>query len=124
MIGAEGPRMLRLTATYADQWNVGYMGRPETLAPWLPKIHEACADVGRDPGTLAITVLIGLWCPDLQPNKPTFLEDPLTGSAEEIADAMRGYEELGVEHLMFQCEPYTPESRQRLTDALHLYRGT
>jgi probable F420-dependent oxidoreductase len=122
MIGSEGPRMLRLTATYADQWNIGYMGRPETLAAPLAKLQEACADVGRDPTTLGVTVLIGLWFPDLQPAKPTFVDDPLTGTADEIAQAMRGYERLGVEHLMFQCEPYTPESRQRLTDALRLYR--
>jgi hypothetical protein len=36
---------------------------------------------------------------------------------------MCGYEELGVQHIMFQCEPYTPEARQQLTEALQLYRG-
>jgi len=36
---------------------------------------------------------------------------------------MRGYAELGVQHIMFQCWPYTPEARQRLTEALQLYRG-
>lgn len=35
---------------------------------------------------------------------------------------MRGYAELGVQHLMVQCAPYTPEARQRLTEALQLYR--
>ena len=37
---------------------------------------------------------------------------------------MRGYAELGVQHIMFQCEPYTAEARQRLTEALRLYRGS
>jgi len=36
---------------------------------------------------------------------------------------MRGYAELGVRHIMFQCEPYTAEARDRLTDALHRYRS-
>jgi len=36
---------------------------------------------------------------------------------------MRGYEELGVRHIIFQYHPYTPEARQRLTEAVHLYRG-
>ena len=45
-------------------------------------------------------------------------------TAQEIAAAMRGYAELGVQHIMFQCEPYTLEARQRLTEALQLYRGT
>ena len=42
---------------------------------------------------------------------------------QEIAAAMHGYAQLGVQHIMFQCEPYTPEARQRLTEALRLYRG-
>jgi hypothetical protein len=28
-----------------------------------------------------------------------------------------------VQHIMFQCVPYTPEARRRLTAALQLYRG-
>jgi probable F420-dependent oxidoreductase len=124
LIGAEGPRMLRLTAQYADQWNIGYLGGPETLAGPSARIEAACAEVGRDPGTLGITVLIGLWFPDLQPTRPTFLEEPLTGSPEDLAAAMRGYEALGVEHLMFQCEPYVPEAIERLTAALRLFRET
>ena len=123
MIGSEGPRMLKLTAKYADIWNTGYMGRPETMAPRLAKVESACREIRRDPATLAITALIGLWFPDLQATKPSFLDNPLTGTTEEIAEAIRGYAELGyVKHIMFQCEPYTPESRQRLTEALQIYR--
>lgn len=36
---------------------------------------------------------------------------------------MHSYAELGVEHIMFQCEPYTAEARVRLAEALRLYRG-
>jgi hypothetical protein len=41
----------------------------------------------------------------------------------QIAAAMHGYAELGVQHIMFQYSPYTPEALQRLTEALHLYHG-
>ncbi len=122
MVGGEGPRMLKLTAQYADLWNTGYMGQPETMAAPLAKIEAACREVGRDPATLGITALIGLWFPDLQAKQPGFLDKPLIGTPQELAAAMRGYAELGVEHIMFQCEPYTPESLRRLTEALHLYR--
>ena len=124
MVGSEGgPRMLRLTAQYADLWNTGYMGQPDTMAEPLAKIQAACRQIGRDPATLGITALIGLWFPDLQTKQPGFLEKPLTGTAQEIAAAMRGYADLGVQHIMFQCEPYTAEALRRLTEALHLYRG-
>src|SRR6185437_11957561 len=99
------------------------MGQPETMAEPLAKIEAACREVGRDPATLGITALIGLWFPDLQAKQPSFLGKPLTGTVQEIAAAMRGYADLGAQHLIFQCEPYTPEALQRLTEALHLYRG-
>jgi probable F420-dependent oxidoreductase len=124
LVGSElGPRMLKLTAQYGDLWNTGYMGKPETMAEPLAKIEAACREVGRDSATLGITALIGLWFPDLQAKQPSFFDKPLTGTTQEIAAAMRGYAALGVQHIMFQCEPYIPEARQRLTEALHLYRA-
>jgi probable F420-dependent oxidoreductase len=117
-----GPRMLRLTVQYADLWNTGYMGGPETMAEPLAKIEAACRQFGRDPATLGVTALIRLWFPDLQANPTSFSYQPLTGTVAEIAAAMRGYERLGVQHIMFQMTPYTADARQRLTDALRLYR--
>jgi hypothetical protein len=92
------------------------------MAEPLAKIEAACRRVGRDPAAVGVTALIGLWFPDLQAEKPGYFDNPLTGTVQEIAAAMRGYAELGVRHLMFQCAPYTPEARQRLTEALQLYR--
>ena len=123
MVGSEGSRMLKLTAQYADLWNTGYMGKPETMAEPIAKLEAACRAIGRDPATIGITALIGLWFPDLQATKPRFFDNPLTGTVQEIAAAIRGYAELGVPHIMFQCEPYTAEARQRLTAALQLYRS-
>jgi probable F420-dependent oxidoreductase len=123
MIGSEGPRMLKLTAQYGDLWNIGYMSTPDTFAEPRAKIEAACREVGRDPSTIGLTVMIGLWFPDLQPEKPSFFENPLTGSAAEIAEAIRGFKEIGVQHIMFRCEPYMPESLERLTQALKTYRA-
>jgi probable F420-dependent oxidoreductase len=122
MVGGEGPRMLRLAARYGDLWNTGYMGQPETMAGPLARIEAACREVGRDPATLGVTALIGLWFPDLAEKQEIF-DKPLTGTVEEIAEAMRGYAALGVPHIMFQCLPYGPEAVRRLTEALRLYRA-
>jgi len=121
MVGADKPRMLKLTAQYADLWNTCYMGKPETLADRRTKIEAACHETKRDPATLGVTALIGLWYPELQAKKPGFFDNPLTGTVQEIATAIRGYADLGVQHIMFQVEPYTPEARLRLTEALQLY---
>ncbi len=123
MVGGEGLRLTRLAARYADFWNTGYAGGPETMNDRLARLDAACREVGRARGTIGVTAFICLWFPDLVSRKPTFADDPLTGTAQEIAGAMRGYAELGVQHIMFQCEPYTPESRRRLAEALQLYRA-
>ena len=93
------------------------------MAEPLAKIEAVCRGVGRDPATIGITALIGLWFPDLHAKKPSFFDNPLTGSVREIAAAMRGYAELGVQYIMLQFEPYAATARQRLTEALQLYRG-
>ncbi len=50
MIGAKGPRMLRLAATYADLWNAeGPLHRPEEIVPLRASGDAACFSVGRDP---------------------------------------------------------------------------
>ncbi len=123
MVGGEGPRLVRLAAKYADLWNTDYMGKPETMADRLTKIENACSETGRDRATIGVTALIGLWFPNLQAKQPKFFDNTLTGTVREIAMAMRGYAELGVQHIMFQCEPYGPEALRRLTDALQLYRA-
>jgi probable F420-dependent oxidoreductase len=123
LVGAEGPRMLRLTAQYGDAWNIGYMAGPETMAEPFARLAAACREVGRDPATIGITAFIGLWFPDLQGRKPTVFDTPLTGTPQEIATAMRGYAAMGVEHIMFQYEPYSDEARARLAEALRLYRA-
>jgi probable F420-dependent oxidoreductase len=124
LVGGEGPRILALAARYADMCNTGYMGEPDTMAEPLAKIAAACRLAGRDPTTLAVTALIGLWFPDLRPDKPAAFENLLTGAPREIAAAMRGYADLGVPHIMFQCVPFNDQSVRRLTEALQLYRGS
>ena len=123
LVGGEGPRMLRLAARYGDMWNTGYMGQPETMTEPLARINAACHEVGRDPATLGITAIIGVRFPDLVA-KPSMFDSPLTGTEAEIAAAIRGYADLGVQHIMFQHEPYTDEARRRLAEALRLYRAT
>lgn len=113
LVGCEGQRMLRLTARYADLWNIGYMGKPATFEPYQATMVSACTEVGRAPGTLGMTVLVALWYPDLA-EKHQFDVEPLSGSDDEILDAIAGYQQMGVEHLMFHLVPYTVEAYERL----------
>jgi probable F420-dependent oxidoreductase len=121
LIGTGGERMLRLTARYADLWNVAYLGKPESLQEPLQGLHKACEAEGRPSGEIGVTALISLAFPDLVP-PGAFGPDALTGSVEEIAQAMLGYEKLGASHLMFHTIPYTQKALDRLAEAMRLYR--
>ena len=54
LIGGSGPRMLRLSARYADIWNA--VGTPEETGPINQRLDEACVAEGRDPATLVRSV--------------------------------------------------------------------
>jgi alkanesulfonate monooxygenase SsuD/methylene tetrahydromethanopterin reductase-like flavin-dependent oxidoreductase (luciferase family) len=116
LIGAlgTGPRMLGLTARYADLWN-GWLtwGRswPDAIPPLRDKIDAACEAEGRDPATLGRTVAILVQVPGqpstLVSTSPTGSGEPLIGSAEEIAEALRGFAREGISHVQIIHAPGT-----------------
>jgi alkanesulfonate monooxygenase SsuD/methylene tetrahydromethanopterin reductase-like flavin-dependent oxidoreductase (luciferase family) len=121
MVGASGPRMLRLAAQYATNINTGYdVHDPE------PKqrraIEAACADVGRDPATLSISVPFWATYPDLG-EVPPAMQAASYPTAQDLADSLRAHERAGIDHLMIDFRPNTAACLERITEALHLYRS-
>ena len=54
LVGGGGEqRTLRIAARHADQWNV--WSTPDVLARKLGVLHERCAEIGRDPGEIAVS---------------------------------------------------------------------
>src|SRR5207244_6336843 len=51
MVGAFKPKMLRLTAKYADWWNVSSTGI-KSYRSMYEEFERACAEVGRDPAAV------------------------------------------------------------------------
>jgi probable F420-dependent oxidoreductase len=113
MIGANGPKMLRLTARYADQWNT-WLAMGRSAADAFPadnaSVDPACLEVGRDPATLERTASIMVDMngrreipASMGPNRA----QPLTGSPAEIADEIRAFAALGVSHLQLYLIPNT-----------------
>src|SRR5689334_2065837 len=56
LIASSKPRMHALAARYADSWNTAWLGLPTKLAARRAALEAACAEAGRDPATLAVTV--------------------------------------------------------------------
>jgi F420-dependent oxidoreductase-like protein len=64
MVGGNGPKVTwRLAARYADELNLDGMS-PDEVRDALPIIRSRCEEIGRDPGTLAVSVHAWWGSPD------------------------------------------------------------
>ena len=112
MIGARGPKMLRLTARYADLWNMSlpaqWRSRLEYLEPGKGLVDAACREVGRAPSTLGRTGWM-LWRPANQPDAmPAWvskLMEPLSGTPEDVATVFRDMARAGISHVQVAVFP-------------------
>jgi probable F420-dependent oxidoreductase len=114
MVGAAAPRMLRLAAELADEWNAG-MRTPAGLAPMLAALEAACEEVGRDSSTIRRSaeamVEIGASAgADDDLDARGSWDDPLRGSAAQVAAGLRRYRDLGMDHVQVQLRPNRIES--------------
>jgi alkanesulfonate monooxygenase SsuD/methylene tetrahydromethanopterin reductase-like flavin-dependent oxidoreductase (luciferase family) len=125
LIASGGPRMLRLTAEWADSWNTAWFGQPTLMHPRRAALNAACGEVGRAPDSLEVTAGVQVAFPDLgEMTMPVDDKDKvLTGTAQEIADGLRAYDELGVGHVIINVAPNTLAAQERLTEVLNLYRA-
>jgi alkanesulfonate monooxygenase SsuD/methylene tetrahydromethanopterin reductase-like flavin-dependent oxidoreductase (luciferase family) len=99
-------------------------GMPESLVEPKASLHTACADVGRDPTTIAVTVLVGVGYPEETTVPPRFgTAGFVTGSARELCTVLRGYAQLGVQHVIFDCAPDTAAVRARVAEGLRLFQA-
>jgi probable F420-dependent oxidoreductase len=116
LVGGNGPRILRLTARYADGWNTAWYGQPDDrLAGRLSEMERALAAEGRDPGTLRRTVGVVAREPDTDADEG---EASVAGSVEELASALASYEALGVDDVIVLLLPTTSEALERLAAAV------
>ena len=92
MIGAKGPKMLRLAALHADIWSwyVEERSDLEEFGPRLAALEAACVEVGRDPATIGRSAGIVVE-PTAVTGAAEVLAVPVRGSAEEIADGLRAF---------------------------------
>jgi alkanesulfonate monooxygenase SsuD/methylene tetrahydromethanopterin reductase-like flavin-dependent oxidoreductase (luciferase family) len=120
-----GPRMLRLGAERADLWNDWLVwGRswPDAVAPLRRRLDEACVAVGRDPSSLERTATIQIAFGEEHRNRPGG-EEPLAGTPEELAGAIRGFAWEGISHLQLVLSPNSEATLEALAPALDLLDG-
>jgi alkanesulfonate monooxygenase SsuD/methylene tetrahydromethanopterin reductase-like flavin-dependent oxidoreductase (luciferase family) len=123
LIGAKGPRMLRLAATYADLWNAeGPMRSPEQFIPLRESFNAACAAVGRDPATpgCSASVVINLPTGQSDQHSSAQWKQPEPVSPEEVAETLRGYARESLGHVQVWLTPSTISSLEWFKAVLDL----
>lgn len=109
LIGGSGEkRMLRIVAEYADQWNA--WGTPDRIAHKSKVLDDYCAELGRDPKTIArtaqaVTVVDG--------PLPELSMPVIGGSPQRLAETIAEYREIGLDELIVP-DGYLGKGRDRL----------
>jgi probable F420-dependent oxidoreductase len=103
LVGTSSPRMSRIAARYADEWNV--WGTPERVAEAVPVIDAACDAVGRDRATLRKSTQAMVFMTDdadkaakIRVSAPA--DRTLIGSTAFLVDQMGRYAELGIDEFV------------------------
>lgn len=104
LIGGGGERVtLKITAKYADEWNV--WGTPEVLEHKMSILDQHCADVGRDPASIQRSAVALLFLSEDASQVANWraanIERPsIIGTPDEVADTVARYAALGVNELI------------------------
>ena len=121
-LGAHGPRMLRLTARYADAFNTVWYRDAADVAEPFRKLDVACEQVGRDPATVRRTsgTYVVLADTGAAPTGP--LAQTFRGRPDEIAACLRSFEAAGVTHMSIVLDPWTVEGIERFGAVIQALR--
>ncbi|MFN8592212.1 MAG: LLM class flavin-dependent oxidoreductase [Thermomicrobiales bacterium] len=129
MIGSssKGERMLGLVARYADIWNRDFDAVCPGYDPYSiadlnasqAKLDAACAEIGRDPASLARTAGVWVDLPEF-PNRESW--HALRGSPEEIAAGLRKYADTGYREVQVWLQYATLEAIEAFAPVLERAR--
>ena len=127
LVAAKRPRMMDLTARYAEYWNLAWFGLPDDrLETGRADLMAACARVGRDPSTIDVTVGVEIRFSEFATSPPEgsgLSSRPLDGDPDVVAAAFRTYEAWGAAHLIIAMDPATPAALDTLIEGYRRYRG-
>ncbi len=130
LVGSARPRMLRITATHADEWNT--WGAPELASAGLAKLLTACDRVGRDPATLRKSVQALVIVTDSADaiekiRGGAMGARTIVGTIEQISEEIARYVELGFDEFIvpdFTFGETRQERHDRLTEVIATLSAT
>ena len=121
LIASKGPRMLGLTAAFADQWNAAWFGKVDGFIERQQELHNAIGAAGKPADSVVTTAALNVNFPDLgdlgQPIDPNRM---FSGTTEELADLLGQFEDIGCGHAITSLQPCSNEAIERVARAREL----
>lgn len=105
VIGGEKPKMLRVVARHADEWNATSVGDPQAWAQMSARLDDACREVGRDPA-------------EIRRSAQLFLHPAQDGQVEAQLARLPEFEALGCTHAVLSF--YQPPTAAQLQQVAEL----
>ncbi len=113
IIGGRGPRRTpRLTATYADEFNLPFASMPDTVES-IKRVRAACEAIDRDPDELTYSIALVVCAGEdaatierragaIGRDADELAENGLCGSPEQILERLGQWREVGIERVYLQ----------------------
>jgi alkanesulfonate monooxygenase SsuD/methylene tetrahydromethanopterin reductase-like flavin-dependent oxidoreductase (luciferase family) len=103
LIGGKGDRMMRVVARHADEWNM--WSSPAEFAERSQVLDAACADLGRDPATIARSTQALFFIGDDTAKIDALIErvkprPAVGGPADRLIEAVQGWADVGVDEVI------------------------
>jgi F420-dependent oxidoreductase-like protein len=99
VVGGEKPKMLRVIARHADEWNVPSHGDVALWAATSGRLDDACAEIGRDPAQIRRSVQL-------------FIQPAQDGHLDEQLSRLPDLARAGCQHAVLSF--YQPPTTQQL----------
>jgi alkanesulfonate monooxygenase SsuD/methylene tetrahydromethanopterin reductase-like flavin-dependent oxidoreductase (luciferase family) len=122
--------MLRIALPHVDAWNVWFKdtgNSPAGVPPLRELVDRTCREVGRDPAAVERTVAVQVRLTGGQGRiqgdlaQPPF--EPLSGTAEVMAEELRAYAREGIAEVQLVLDPITLASIEEFAKVLELLDG-
>jgi F420-dependent oxidoreductase-like protein len=108
VVGGEKPKMLRIIARHADEWNVPSHGDAAAWARISAALDEACEETGRDPSEIRRSIQL-------------FVQPAIEGHLDEQLAALPELDALGCQHVVLSF--YQPPTALQLARCAELVGG-